>query len=101
MRERLTAEWALAARGSVANSNGQPVLIEDRGGETGRFGDRSSTHLYVIWDDWDSLTQQERSEIIMDAFENTHDDNKVMKVTIAMGLTATEADRMGLSYKVL
>lgn len=88
LREQLTHEWehpSLAA---------QPVLIE-------AVGDRmsGSKHLYVIWDDWLSLDQRERSEIIMDAYEATHEGQEILSVTVAMGLTAKEAERMGIRYE--
>ena len=99
LRTRLTAEWRLPGTDPASALNGQPVLIEDRG-TPGRFGERPSTHLYVIWDEWEALSQQERSEVIMDAYENTHELPEVIRVTVAMGLTATEAQRMGLRYEV-
>jgi hypothetical protein len=88
LRERLIHEWQQPSPAA------QPVLIE-------AAGDRmsSSKHLYVIWDDWLSLDQRERSEIIMDAYEGTHERQEVLSVTVAMGLTAKEAERMGIRYE--
>lgn len=88
LRVRLTREWTQPSQ-SV-----QPVLIE-------AAGDRlsGSTHLYVIWDDWQTLDQRERSEIIMQSYEETHTPPEVLRVTVAMGLTAKEAERMGIHYE--
>ena len=88
LRLRLTQEW------EQPSQSAQPVLIE-------ATGDRlsGSTHLYVIWDDWQALDQRERSEIIMQAYQHTHQRPDVLRVTVAMGLTAKEAERMGIQYE--
>ena len=88
LRVRLTQEWEHPSQFA------QPVLIE-------AAGDRlsGSTQLYVIWDDWQALDQRERSEIIMQAYEETHERTDVLRVTVAMGLTAKEAERMGIQYE--
>lgn len=51
-------------------------------------------HLYVIWDTWGDLSLQERSEIVMDAYEEAKGKKQSLLVTMAMGLTQTEAKRM-------
>jgi hypothetical protein len=51
-------------------------------------------HLYVIWDIWDKLSLQERSEIIMDAYEEAVGKQESSLITMAMGLTQPEAQRM-------
>lgn len=88
LRVRLKQEWTHPSQST------QPVLIE-------AAGDRlsGSTHLYIIWDDWQPLDQRERSEIIMQAYEETHDRQDVLRVTVAMGLTVEEAGRMGIRYE--
>ena len=92
---RLVEEWS-PLNASTAE---QPILIEDKGREN-RFGLNSSTHLYVIWDEWEPLSQNERSEVIMEAYEQTHELPDVVRVTLAMGLTVNEARRMGIEYAV-
>jgi hypothetical protein len=71
---------------------GQPVIVlEGQKGEPG--------HVYVIWDAWKGLSQQERSEIIMDVVENLTGENAFPDrslVTVAMGLTPEEAKRMNI-----
>jgi hypothetical protein len=95
LQQRLTAEWQ--APGS--DSTGQPVLIEEE--KAVRPGINSAPrHLYVIWEEWADLPQRERSEIIMDAYAASHETSDVLKVTVAMGLTAAEARKMGIQYSV-
>jgi len=60
---------------------------------------REPQHIYVVWDEWQELTQTERSEIIMDVVDNLAGEDRLPEnspVTVAMGLTAEEAKRMGI-----
>ena len=95
LTERLTNEW----RPGAASNAAQPILIEDRS-RPNLAGLRSSTHLYVIWDEWEPLSQNERSEVIMEAYEQTHELSDLLGVTLAMGLTVSEAQKMGVEYEV-
>jgi len=90
LQARLVREWQ-----NDAPPASQPVLIEAPGD---RFN--PSTHLYVIWDEWESLDQIRRSEIIMDAYEETHEPQELLRVTVAMGLTTAEAERLGIRYEI-
>ena len=83
----LLNEWR-----SPSETAGQPVIIEDGGGA-------KPVHLYVIWAAWQDMDQVERSEIIMDVYEQVHGQAKALEVTVAMGLTPKEAQRMGISYQ--
>jgi hypothetical protein len=80
----LMEEW------TKPRTKGQPLIVlEGKKGEP--------LHIYVIWDAWKGLSQQERSEIIMDVVENLTGENAfrdLSLVTVAMGLTAEEAKRM-------
>lgn len=87
LRERLVEEWRKAE-----DNNQEPIIIEER---ESAF---QPIHLYVIWSDWGDLSLQDRSEIIMDAFERLRDTNDVLDVSVAMGLTPSEAERIGLRY---
>lgn len=84
--KQLVTEW------THPSPAGFPVIIEDGGGAR-------PIHLYVIWDQWDPLNQIERSEIIMDACEQVFGKDKTLNVTVAMGLTPTEAEGFGISYQ--
>ncbi len=89
LRFHLIREW----RGENPASD-EPVIIEAPGD---RFN--PSTHLYVIWNRWGSLSQQRRSEVIMEAYEQRYGRDPSLNVTVAMGLTPGEADRLGIPYR--
>lgn len=88
LKHRLVIEWR-----NPKAENKQPVIVIDKRGL------RSSTHLYVVWDEWTGVRPMERSEIIMDAYRELNDPSKELDVSIAMGLTTLEADRMQIPYK--
>jgi hypothetical protein len=88
LRLRLAEEWRHPNDTAL-----EPVIIEEAG-----IANRP-THLYVIWEEWGELNQQERSEIIMDAYEEVRGRDKALEVTVAMGLTPQEARRMNIDYK--
>lgn len=71
----------------------QPIIIDETTGQG------LPVHLYVIWDDWLPLGSIERSEVIMDAYEQVHGRGGAVHVTVAMGLTPVEADRLGIRYQ--
>jgi len=70
----------------------QPIIVEETGGQG------QPTHLYVMWDDWAPLGSIERSEVIMSAYEEVRGRAGAINVTVAMGLTPAEADRLGIRY---
>ena len=53
-------------------------------------------HLFVIWSRWEEMEQLVRSRIILDAFTAARGEEEASDVTISMGLTRAEADRMGI-----
>jgi hypothetical protein len=82
----LMAEW------QSPKPSGQPLIVIE--GE-----DPEPSHIYVIWDAWANLSQTERSEIIMDVIDNLSGEHRLTNqsaITVAMGLTSQEAERMGL-----
>jgi hypothetical protein len=83
---RLASEWA-SDTGGGADS---PQIVELRDPNTG------VVHLYVVWHEFHGIGQQQRSEIIMDAYERVARSD-IPNVTLAMGLLQEEADRMGLN----
>ncbi len=85
LKRRLIDEWT--DRGS---QEPRPYIIEEQ-------NDRGITaHVYVVWDEWGGLDQQARSEVITEAFWEVYGSDKGLELLIAMGLTAAEADRMGI-----
>lgn len=69
----------------------QPLISITRPGQR--------THILVVWDEWKSLSQQERSEIIMHAYETEYGPLEVQMVSAAMGLTSVEAERLGFDLE--
>jgi hypothetical protein len=68
---------------------GEPDIVIEQPG-TG------TVHLYVKWARWNGLEQTVRSRIILDAYTAVKGEQEALKVTVAMGLTPTEAERMGI-----
>ena len=100
LQQRLTAEWSQTGTNPALFDENALVLIEDE--QPVRFSAaRQPLHLYVIWDTWADLPQQERSEIIMESYEATHQSSDIVRVTLAMGLTKSEAKKMGLNYQTV
>ena len=85
---RLVDEWQRPDPNAT-----QPIIIEESGGQN------QPTHIYVVWDDWASLGSIERSEVIMEAYEEVRGRTGAINVTVAMGLTPAEADRLGIRYR--
>ncbi|MCX7049502.1 MAG: hypothetical protein NTX50_28960 [Candidatus Sumerlaeota bacterium] len=76
LRRRLVQEWR-----KNSNNPENPIIVLDDKNDPG-----GCLHIYVVWDQWESLNQQERSETIMDAAEevltkkqilNTYDSNGI------------------------
>jgi hypothetical protein len=88
LRDRLVQEWRHPNPAAQ-----QPIILEETGGSG------QPMHLYVIWDDWPPLGSIERSEVIMDAYEEVQGRAQSANVTVAMGLTPAEADRLGIRYR--
>jgi len=53
-------------------------------------------HIYVVWEEWESLAMQERSSVVMEAYKTCESPENVLRVTVAMGLTPEEAPRYGI-----
>ncbi|MEQ1566323.1 MAG: hypothetical protein ABMA64_11845 [Myxococcota bacterium] len=83
--ERLVHEWTSSVPLDVFG----PSITEQRDPHSG------AVHLYVVWDRFRGIGHQQRSEMIMDAYQQVAPAD-VRNVTLAMGLTAPEVERMGL-----
>ena len=84
LRDELEAEFA------NPKESGEPEIIIERPAP-------GTTHLYVIWSRWAGVEQLVRSRIILDAYEATQETEEVLKVTVSMGLTPDESDRLGVT----
>jgi hypothetical protein len=70
----------------VENTANGPSVIEEE-----QFGNR--IHVTVIWDAWSALSPEDRGRAIMDAYQKVRPD-EVLQITIAMGLTKADADKL-------
>ena len=86
--QRLTREWQ-----APDPQASEPILLEQPNPR--RDG---AVYLYVIWDEWQPLMPQERSELIMEAYAATHTKQEILKVTAATGLTRNEAISKRIRY---
>lgn len=86
LEKRLEAEM----RSPSPSPGVQPIIIAEPADPA------PITRLFVIWDDWADLGQQDRSEIITNAYERAMGLPAAAKLSIAMGLTSSEAGRMGI-----
>lgn len=82
LKQRLVAEWQ--ERGS---QEPRPKIIHEEDDQG------NVVHVFVIWDDWGALDQEMRSEIITEAYWEAFD-TAGLALTVAMGLTPKEAERM-------
>ena len=83
-------EERLARELKKPSKDGQPLVFEDPPKP------KPITRLYVVWDDWSDMRQQDRSEVILNAYERSKGTAAALKIISAMGLTTAEADRMGI-----
>ena len=84
LEERLVKEFTTPAE------QGQPLVFEEPPEPA------PITRLFVVWDDWSEMSQQDRSAIILGAFERSKGSAAALKIAVAMGLTTAEAERMGI-----
>ena len=85
---RLVEEWL-----TPHDEPGEPMIIEESPSRGAR-----TNHIYVVWNEWENLTPFERSKIILQAYEKYRGHELALDVTLAMGLTPTEADKLHLNY---
>lgn len=85
LRDRLAQEFQQPTPGRVP-----PLFQIDRSGV--------GVHLLVVWSEWRSLSLHERSRMVLEAYERAFGEPEMLKVSVALGLTPDEADRMGYAY---
>lgn len=73
-----------------AESYGQPIILERR------FQIADAVHVYVVWDRFDGVSEDQRAEIILDAYERAEGTDFRNRITLATGLTVPEAADLGL-----
>ena len=67
--------------------SGQPVIIEQE------FG-AGTLRVVVVWDEWDRLPLDERTSVILHAYELAGEDKR--QIALASGLTVPEAHASGM-----
>lgn len=86
---------ALAERVKAPGGAEEPFVLQDRVPQT------RTRHVVVIWNEWANVDRDERSRVILDAYDRAgvlgHD-----SITSAMGLTTQEALDLGyLPYSII
>jgi len=90
----LTAELVAELRADRAA--GQPRIEEQH------FPTTSAIRVSVFWDKWAGLPDEERSEVILQAYEQVEGRAYRDRIALAFGLTLPEAHESGLlPYRVL
>ena len=87
---QLHQEWNEPQPGTI-----EPVIIEESERQ------QSPSQLYVIWNEWKGMSQYDRSKIILNVYESLRGRDAALNVTLAMGVTPEEAERMGIEYAPL
>ena len=84
LRDRLVSEWR------EPRAFGQPLIREEAFARSGLVG------LSVIWDEWESRSDEERVAIILSAYAEVSGTNPEGCVALASGFTEPEAAESGL-----
>jgi hypothetical protein len=71
----------------------EPIFIEDAIPLSDRF------RVYVIWNEWNGIWQRDRSRVILEAYARARGETTRARISHAMGLTAAEAERLGVQYE--
>jgi hypothetical protein len=87
LEDRLVHEFECPS----ANPGDQPIIVAEPPEGRGPIN-----RLYVIWDAWSQVKLEDRSEIIVNAYVRHYGDDLANHVSVAMGLTAEEAKRLGM-----
>jgi hypothetical protein len=81
---------------SATSPNLQPLILEERITAT------QSRHVRVIWDAWKDLRDEQRSDVIVEAYQQAEGEEAAGQITIAEGVTVPEALALGLlPFKVV
>ena len=85
--DRLYGEWK-----QPQDDRNAPLIIEEAPSALADVN-----HLYVIWEVWAEMTPFERSKVILQACERHRGRDFASSITLALGLTPAEADRLGIA----
>lgn len=58
-------------------------------------------HVTVIWDRWGDVAPEDRSRIILDAYERVRGPESILNPSAALGLTHADAKKLGVENGVL
>jgi hypothetical protein len=72
-----------------------PYIIE----EQSSFHD--FLHVRVLWDRWQGIPGEDRSRVIMDAYDKVRGTQTVLKMNSVLGLTLPEARKLGVADALL
>ena len=87
LKRRLVEEWKEPREADLQEP--RPTIIHEQDDQG------VVVHVYVVWEEWEGLSQEDRSEVITAAYWEAFD-VKGLALTVAMGLTLEEGRRMGL-----
>ncbi len=82
--ERLVAEL------KTNRDSGQPMIDEQI------FPKTNLLQVTVVWDDWRTAPEEDRTQIILDAYRQAEGEEYSGRITLASGLTVPEAYASGL-----
>src|SRR5262245_4791565 len=71
------------------HESGQPVVTVEHLGNNGKV------HVRVIWDRWQDCPDEQRTEIVLEAFKTVHGEEFERSMTVALALTVPEAAAHG------
>ncbi len=72
-----------------------PMIIEEQMRRSSRI------HVTVIWDQWAAVAPEDRSRIILDAYERVRGPESILNLSAALGLTRADAKKLGVENGVL
>src|SRR5438132_3766342 len=68
----------------------QPLILEEEVSAT------RTRHVRVIWDQWKKIPDEERTDMILEAYKQAEGSDYADQITVINGLTGTEALALGL-----
>lgn len=68
----------------------QPLILEEEVSST------RSRHVRVIWDQWRNLSEEQRADVILEAYKQAEGKDFADQITISAGLTGPESLALGL-----